>query len=161
MFFVLGWRAAILQRVQFTSPWHKWVDRLLEYAKLRTVEFGVSLLWRARLQPSTLENTQKTIKSTLLAFMRGGKHHLDLIENSDYFVTKLGSIHSRVMVKAPLKTPVLFQFIRRSDRRLWFFRDRSAAQPFKNERFRLRGPRNGYQADGSIRYGFQDTSAWS
>ena len=63
-----------------------------EYAKLRKIEFGVCHYFDERATYNLLacENKQKTYHVyDRLAFIRGGKHHLDLIEDDDLFCNKI------------------------------------------------------------------------
>ena len=129
-----------------------------EYAKLRTIEFGVCHYFdeRATYNLLTCENKQKTYHVyDRLAFMRGGKHHLDLIESEDLFCNKIWFYPTpRVDGKSPFKDACVLSILSDDQIDDFDFSETivrlTTTQKMKD--LGLRGPRNGYQKDGSIRY---------
>jgi hypothetical protein len=97
-----------------------------DYAKLRTVEFDRCYYFDEHATYNLLpcEKSPKTYHVyDDFAFIRGGKHHLDLMESKDQFCNKI-----------------------------WFETIVRLTMLEKMKGLGLRGPRNGYQKDGSIRY---------
>ena len=129
-----------------------------EYAKLRTVEFGVCHYFdeRATYNLLTCENKPKTYHVyDRLAFIRGGKHHLDLIENDDLFCNKIWFYPTpRVDGRNPFKDACVLSILSDDQIDDFDFSETivrlTTTQKMKD--LGLRGPRNGYQYDGSIRY---------
>ena len=129
-----------------------------EYAKLRTVEFGMCHYFDEHATYSLLrsENTQRNYEVyDTLAFMRGGKHHLDLIESSDPFCNKTWFYPTpRVDGKSPFKDACVVSILSDDQIDDFDFSETvvrlTTVQKMKD--LGLRGPRNGYQEDGSIRY---------
>ena len=129
-----------------------------EYAKLRTVEFGVCHYFDEHATYNLLrsENTQRNYEVyDTLAFMRGGKHHLDLIESSDPFCNKIWFYPTpRVDGKSPFKDACVVSILSDDQIDDFDFSETvvrlTTVQKMKD--LGLRGPRNGYQEDGSIRY---------
>ena len=129
-----------------------------EYAKLRTIEFGVCHYFDEHATYNLLrsENTQKIYQVyDRLAFMRGGKHHLDLIENDDLFCNKIWFYPTpRVDGKSPFKDACVLSVLSDDQIDDFDFSETivrlTTTQKMKD--LGLRGPRNGYQYDGSIRY---------
>ena len=129
-----------------------------EYAKLRTVEFGVCHYFDEHATYNLLrsENTQRNYEVyDTLAFMRGGKHHLDLIESNDPFCNKTWFYPTpRVDGKSPFKDACVVSILSDDQIDDFDFSETivrlTTTQKMKD--LGLRGPRNGYQKDGSIRY---------
>ena len=102
------------------------------------------------------ENTQRNYEVyDTLAFMRGGKHHLDLIESSDPFCNKTWFYPTpRVDGKSPFKDACVISILSDDQIDDFDFSETvvrlTTVQKMKD--LGLRGPRNGYQEDGSIRY---------
>ena len=129
-----------------------------DYAKLRSVDFGVCHYFdeHATYNLLSCENTPKTYNVyDRLAFMRGGKHHLDLIEGDDLFCNKIWFYPSlRVDGKNPFKDACVLSILSDDQIDDFDFSETmvrlTTTQKMKD--LGLRGPRNGYQYDGSIRY---------
>ena len=122
-----------------------------EYAKLRTVEFGVCHYFDEHATYNLLrsENTQRNYEVyDTLAFMRGGKHHLDLIESNDPFCNKTWFYPPpRVDGKSPLKDACVVSILSDDQIDDFDFSETvvrlTTVQKMKD--LGLRGPRNGYQ----------------
>ena len=129
-----------------------------EYAKLRTVEFGVCHYFDEHATYNLLrsENTQRNYEVyDTLAFIRGGKHHLDLIESNDQFCNKIWFYPTpRVDGKTAIKDACVLSILSDDQIDDFDFSETivrlTALQKMKD--LGLRGPKNGYQADGSQRY---------
>jgi hypothetical protein len=129
-----------------------------EYAKLRTIEFGVCHYFDEHSTYNLLSSEDKP-KTHLVydtfAFIRGGKHHLDFISSDDDFCKKIWFYPSpRLDGNTPIKDACVLSIL--SDEQIDDF-DFSetivrltALQKMKD--LGLRGPKNGYQEDGSQRY---------
>jgi hypothetical protein len=129
-----------------------------EYAKLRTIEFGVCHYFDEHSTYNLLSSEDKP-KTHLVydtfAFIRGGKHHLDFISSDDHFCNEIWFYPSpRLDGNTPIKDACVLSIL--SDEQIDDF-DFSetivrltALQKMKD--LGLRGPKNGYQEDGSQRY---------
>ena len=122
-----------------------------EYAKLRTVEFGVCHYFDEHATYNLLrsENTQRNYEVyDTLAFMRGGKHHLDLIESNDPFCNKTWFYPTpRVDGKSPFKDACVVSILSDDQIDDFDFSETvvrlTTVQKMKD--LGLRGPRNGYK----------------
>ena len=129
-----------------------------EYAKLRSVDFGVCHYFddhaTYNLLPS--ENTPKTYNVyDRFAFIRGGKHHLDLIEDKDHFCNKIWFYPSpRLDGETLIKDACVLSILSDDQIDDFDFSETlvrlTTLQKMKD--LGLRGPKNGKQADGSQRY---------
>ena len=129
-----------------------------EYAKLRSVDFGVCHYFddhaTYNLLPS--ENTPKTYNVyDRFAFIRGGKHHLDLIEDKDHFCNKIWFYPSpRLDGETLIKDACVLSILSDDQIDDFDFSETlvrlTTLQKMKD--LGLRGPKNGRQADGSQRY---------
>ena len=129
-----------------------------EYAKLRSVDFGVCHYFddhaTYNLLPS--ENTPKTYNVyDRFAFIRGGKHHFDLIEDKDHFCNKIWFYPSpRLDGETLIKDACVLSILSDDQIDDFDFSETlvrlTTLQKMKD--LGLRGPKNGKQADGSQRY---------
>ena len=129
-----------------------------EYAKLRSVDFGVCHYFddhaTYNLLPS--ENTPKTYNVyDRFAFIRGGKHHLDLIEDDDHFCNEIWFYPSpRLDGETLIKDACVLSILSDDQIDDFDFSETlvrlTTLQKMKD--LGLRGPKNGRQADGSQRY---------
>jgi len=129
-----------------------------EYAKLRTIEFGVCHYFDEHSTYNLLSSKDKPrthLVYDTFAFIRGGKHHLDFISSDDDFCKEIWFYPSpRLDGNTPIKDACVLSIL--SDEQIDDF-DFSetivrltALQKMKD--LGLRGPKNGYQEDGSQRY---------
>ena len=129
-----------------------------DYAKLRTVEFGVCHYFDEHGTYNLLssEDRQRThLVYDTFAFIRGGKHHLDFIGSDDHFCNEIWFYPSpRLDGETLIKDACVLSIL--SDEQIGDF-DFSetivritAVKKMKD--LGLRGPKNGWQADGSRKY---------
>lgn len=129
-----------------------------EYAKLRSVEFGRCYYFDEHATYNLLpsENKPKTYHVyDDFAFIRGGKHHLDLIEGDELFCNKIWFYPTpRIDGRSPVKDACVLSILSDDQIDDFDFSETivrlTTIEKMKN--LGLRGPRNGYQYDGSIRY---------
>ncbi len=129
-----------------------------EYAKLRSVDFGVCHYFDDHASYNLLpsENTPKTYNVyDRFAFIRGGKHHLDLIEDKDHFCNKIWFYPSpRLDGETLIKDACVLSILSDDQIDDFDFSETlvrlTTLQKMKD--LGLRGPKNGKQADGSQRY---------
>jgi hypothetical protein len=129
-----------------------------EYAKLRSVDFGVCHYFDDHASYNLLpsENTPKTYNVyDRFAFIRGGKHHLDLIEDKDHFCNKIWFYPSpRLDGETLIKDACVLSILSDDQIDDFDFSETlvrlTTLQKMKD--LGLRGPKNGRQADGSQRY---------
>ena len=129
-----------------------------EYAKLRTVEFGKCYYFDEHATYNLLpcENTPKTYNVyDRFAFIRGGKHHFDLIQDEEPFCNKIWFYSTpRVDGKTAIKDACVLSILTEDQIDDFDFSETivrlTALQKMKD--LGLRGPKNGRQADGSQRY---------
>jgi len=129
-----------------------------EYAKLRSVDFGVCHYFDEHATYNLLpsENTPKTYNVyDRFAFIRGGKHHLDLIEDKDHFCNKIWFYPSpRLDGETLIKDACVLSILSDDQIDDFDFSETlvrlTTLQKMKD--LGLRGPKNGKQADGSQRY---------
>ena len=129
-----------------------------EYAKLKSVDFGLCHYFddhaTYNLLPS--DNTPKTYNVyDRFAFIRGGKHHLDLIEDKDHFCNKIWFYPSpRLDGETLIKDACVLSILSDDQIDDFDFSETlvrlTTLQKMKD--LGLRGPKNGRQADGSQRY---------
>ena len=129
-----------------------------DYAKLRTIEFGVCYYFDEHATYNLLpcENTPKNYYVyDRFAFIRGGKHHLDLIEDKDYFCNQIWFyISPRVDGNRPLKDACVLSILSDDQIDDFDFSETIVRLTMlqKMKDLGLRGPKNGHQTDGSQRY---------
>ena len=129
-----------------------------EYAKLRSVEFDRCYYFDEHATYNLLpfENKLKTYHVyDDFSFIRGGKHHLDLIESDDPFCNKIWFYPTpRIDGRSPVKDACVLSILSDDQIDDFDFSETivrlTTIEKMKN--LGLRGPRNGYQYDGSIRY---------
>lgn len=129
-----------------------------DYAKLRSIDFGVCYYFDEHATYNLLpcENKPKTYQVwDRLAFSRGGKHHLGFIGSEDHFCNEIWFYPThRIDGNNPVKDACVLSIL--SDEQIGDF-DFSetivritAVKKMKD--LGLRGPKNGWQADGSRKY---------
>jgi len=129
-----------------------------DYAKLRSVDFGVCHYFdeHATYNLLTTEEEEKSyIVYDRIAFMRGGKHDLDLIERNSKFCNKIWFYLShRIDGKVLCKDACAVSFLSSDQVDDFDFSETIARLKTlqKMKDLGLRGPRNGYQPSGKIRY---------
>jgi len=129
-----------------------------DYAKLRSVDFGTCHYFDEHATYNLLpcENTKRNyIVYDRIAFSRGGKHHLDLIESEDLFCSKIWFYPTpRIDGKNPVKDACAVSIL--SDDQIGDFDfSETMARLITLQKMKdlgLRGPKNGWQADGSRKY---------
>jgi hypothetical protein len=129
-----------------------------EYAKLRSVDFGTCHYFDEHATYNLLpcENTKRNyIVYDRIAFSRGGKHHLDLIESDGPFCKEIWFYLSpRIDGKVPVKDACAVSILSDDQIDDFDFSETmvrlTALQKMKD--LGLRGPKNGWQADGSRKY---------
>jgi hypothetical protein len=129
-----------------------------EYAKLRSVDFGECLYFDEHDTYSLLSCKDKPRKYLIydrIAFIRGGKHKLDLIESNEDFMHKIWFYDShRVLGRNGFRDACVASFFSEDQVDDFDFSETvvrlQTVQKMKD--LGLRGPRNGYQYDGKIRY---------
>jgi hypothetical protein len=129
-----------------------------EYAKLRTMDFGVCYYFdeHATYNLIPCENKPRTYQVwDRLAFSRGGKHHLDFIGSDDHFCNEIWFyLTPRIDGRVPVKDACVLSILSEDQIDDFDFSETIARLMViqKMKDLGLRGPRNGYQYDGSIRY---------
>jgi hypothetical protein len=129
-----------------------------DYAKLRTVEFDRCYYFdeHATYNLLSCEKSRKTYHVyDDFAFIRGGKHHLDLMESKDQFCNKIWFYPTpRVDGRSPFKDACVLSILSDDQIDDFDFSETIVRLTMleKMKGLGLRGPRNGYQKDGSIRY---------
>lgn len=129
-----------------------------EYAKLRSVDFGVCYYFDEHATYNLLpcENTKKSyIVYDRIAFSRGGKHHLDLIRNDEPFCKEIWFyLTPRIDGKVPVKDACAVSILTEEQVDDFDFSETIARLTTlqKMKDLGLRGPKNGWQADGSRKY---------
>jgi len=129
-----------------------------EYAKLRTVEFGVCHYFDEHGTYNLLSSEDKPrthLVYDTFAFIRGGKHHLDFIGSDDHFCNEIWFYPSpRLDGNSPIKDACVLSILSDDQIDDFDFSETlvrlTALQKMKD--LGLRGPKNGYQEDGSQRY---------
>jgi hypothetical protein len=129
-----------------------------EYAKLRSVDFGVCHYFDEHATYNLLpcENTPKTYNVyDRFAFIRGGKHHFDFIGSDDHFCNEIWFYPSpRQDGETLIKDACVLSIL--SDDQIDDFDFSETLVKLttlrKMKDLGLRGPKNGKQADGSQRY---------
>jgi hypothetical protein len=129
-----------------------------EYAKLRTVKFNKCNYFDDNGTYNLLaqKDSVKTYRVyDTFAFLRGGKHHLDLIESDELFCNQIWFYLSpRIDGKVPVKDACVVSILSDDQIDDFDFSETitrlTALQKMKD--LGLRGPKNGWQADGSRRY---------
>jgi hypothetical protein len=129
-----------------------------EYAKLRTVEFGVCHYFDEHGTYNLLSSEDKPrthLVYDTFAFVRGGKHHLDFIQSDDDFCNEIWFYPSpRLDGNSPVKDACVLSILSDDQIDDFDFSETivrlTALQKMKD--LGLRGPKNGYQKDGSQRY---------
>ena len=129
-----------------------------EYAKLRTVEFGVCHYFDEHGTYNLLSSEDKPrthLVYDTFAFVRGGKHHLDFIQSDDDFCNEIWFYPTpRVDGKTAVKDACVLSILSDDQIDDFDFSETivrlTALQKMKD--LGLRGPKNGYQQDGSQRY---------
>jgi len=129
-----------------------------DYGKLRTIEFGVCHYFdeRATYNLLSCEDSPKTYQVyDTLAFTRGGKHHLDLLESNDEFCNKIWFYLSpRIDGRVPVKDACVLSILTDDQIDDFDFSETIVrlTAVSKMKELGLRGPKNGWQADGTRRY---------
>lgn len=129
-----------------------------DYAKLRTVRFGVCHYFdeHATYNLLSCEDKPKTYQVyDTLAFSRGGKHHLDLIETEDSFCNKVWFYLSpRIDGRLPVKDACVLSILTEEQIDDFDFSETIVrlTTVSKMRELGLRGTKNGWQADGKRRY---------
>jgi hypothetical protein len=129
-----------------------------EYAKLRTVEFGVCHYFDEHGTYNLLSSEDKPrthLVYDTFAFIRGGKHHLDFIGSDDHFCNEIWFYPSpRLDGETLIKDACVLSILSDDQIDDFDFSETlvrlTALQKMKD--LGLRGPKNGKQADGSQRY---------
>jgi hypothetical protein len=129
-----------------------------DYAKLRTVEFGVCHYFDEHGTYNLLssENKPRThLVYDTFAFIRGGKHHFDFIGSDDHFCNEIWFYPSpRLDGETLIKDACVLSILSDDQIDDFDFSETlvrlTALQKMKD--LGLRGPKNGKQADGSQRY---------
>ena len=129
-----------------------------EYAKLRTIEFGVCHYFDEHGTYNLLpaENKPKTYRVyDRFAFIRGGKHKYDFIERDDHLCKEIWFYPSpRLDGETLIKDACVLSILSDDQIDDFDFSETlvrlTAIQKMKE--IGLRGPKNGHQADGSQRY---------
>jgi len=129
-----------------------------EYAKLRSIEFGKCYYFDEHATYNLLacENKPKTYHVyDYFSFIRGGKHHLDLIESDELFCNKIWFYPTpRIDGRSPVKDACVLSILSEDQIDDFDFSETIVRLSMikKMKDLGLRGPRNGYQYDGKIRY---------
>ena len=129
-----------------------------DYAKLNSVDFGVCYYFdeNATYNLLSCENKPKSYRVyDRLAFIRGGKHKYDAIPFENDFIDKVWFYLShRIDGRKPIKDACALSNLLEDQIDDFDFSE-TIVRIKTVERMKelgLRGPRNGYQYDGSIRY---------
>lgn len=129
-----------------------------EYAKLRTIDFDMCHYFDEHGTYNLISSEDKPRNHLVydtFAFIRGGKHHFDLIQGDDQFCNKIWFYPTpRVDGKTAIKDACVLSILSDDQIDDFDFSETmvrlTALQKMKD--LGLRGPKNGYQADGSQRY---------
>lgn len=129
-----------------------------DYAKLRSINFGVCYYFDEHATYNLLaceDNPRIYHTYDRLAFIRGGKHHLDLIQSEELFCNKVWFYPTpRIDGKSSIKDACAFSILSEEQIDDFDFSETMARLVVlqKMKDLGLKGPRNGYQYNGSIRY---------
>jgi hypothetical protein len=129
-----------------------------DYAKLKSIDFGVCHYFDENATYNLLpcERKQKNYRVyDRLAFVRGGKHKYDVIDFEQEFIKRVWFYLShRIDGRKPIKDACALSIL--SEDQIDDFDFSETIVRIKTveamKTLGLRGPRNGYQYDGSIRY---------
>jgi hypothetical protein len=129
-----------------------------EYAKLRSVEFDRCYYFDEHATYNLLPFESKPNTYHVydhFSFIRGGKHNLDLIESDERFCNKIWFYQTpRICGNTPVKDACVLSILSEDQIDDFDFSETIVRLTMikKMKDLGLRGPRNGYQHDGKIRY---------